>query len=248
MRENSPLARPPVSDVDRTEEEGHVTLDVETEEAEGRATNISSHVSFARGDIEQGFAEADVVVERSWRSATMHQGYIEPHATVADFSPTSGELTVWTSTQGQFHVRDTIMRTLKWPETKLRVIGCELGGGFGGKMTLTSPLVSALSVVAGRPVKLVLTRTEDLLASTPSPGAVVHLKTGMRGDGSVTALEASVAYDSGAFPGAPAAIGALLISSFYRWPNLQTDAYEVLTNHVSGARSARPARTTSCRP
>ena len=240
MRDDSPLARSPVTDIDRTEEDAHVTIDVEADEAEGAPTNISSHVSFERGDVEQGFADSDVIVERSWRSATMHQGYIEPHATVADFNPASGELTVWTSTQGQFHVRDTIMRTLKWPETKLRVIGCELGGGFGGKMTLTSPLVSALSVIAGRPVKLVLTRTEDMLASTPSPGAVVHLKTGIKKDGSLTAMQASVAYDSGAFPGAPAAIGALLISSFYRWPSLKTDGYEVLTNHVSGGAIRAP--------
>ena len=240
MQADSPLARSPVSDVDRTEEEGHVTIDVDVEEAEGKPTNISSHVSFSRGDIEQGFADADLVLERTWRSATIHQGYIEPHATVADFSAASGELTVWTSTQGQFHVRDTIMRTLKWPETKLRVIGCELGGGFGGKMTLTSPLTSALSVIAQRPVKLVLTRTEDLSGGTPSPGAVTRLKTGITRDGSLTALQASVAYDSGAYPGGPAAIGALLVASFYRWPNLQSDGYEVLTNHVSAGAIRAP--------
>jgi CO/xanthine dehydrogenase Mo-binding subunit len=233
MQDDSPLARPPLGDVDRSEEEAHVTLDVDADEAEGKATNIASHVAFTRGDIDAGFTESDVVVERKWRSAPMHQGYIEPHATVADYNAASGELTVWTSTQGQFMVRDTIMRILQWPETKLRVIGCELGGGFGGKMTLTSPLVSALSVIAQRPVKLVLTRAEDLMAATPSPGAMVTIKTGMKKDGSFTAIEASVAYDSGAYPGAPAAIGALLSASFYTWPNLKTDGFEVLTNHVS---------------
>jgi CO/xanthine dehydrogenase Mo-binding subunit len=233
MEEGSPLARPPLGDVDRSEEEAHVTLDVDTDEAEGKPTNIASHVAFTRGDIEAGFAESDVVIERKWSSAMMHQGYIEPHATVADYNAASGELTVWTSTQGQFMVRDTIMRILQWPETKLRVIGCELGGGFGGKMTLTSPLVSALSVIAQRPVKLVLTRAEDLTASTPSPGAIVTIKTGMKKDGSFTAIEASVSYDSGAYPGAPAAIGALLSASFYTWPSLKTDGFEVLTNHVS---------------
>ena len=233
MQDDSPLARAPLTDIDRTEEEGHVTLDVETEEAEGKLTNVASHVSYARGDVEQGFAEAEIVVERTWHSATMHQGYIEPHATVADYEPRTGELEVWTSTQGQFHVRDTIMRTLKWPETRLRVRAPELGGGFGGKMTLTSPLVAALSVLARRPVKLVLTRAEDLTAATPSPRAMVHLKTGMKRDGTLTALEGYIAYASGGFPGAPAAIGSLLMSSFYRWPNLKADGYEVLTNHVS---------------
>ena len=233
MEDGSPLARPPVSDIDHSEEEAHVTLDVDTEEAEGKPTNVASHVSFTRGDIEAGFAESDVIVERTWRSASMHQGYIEPHATVADFKPATGELTVWAATQGQFMVRDTIMRTLKWPETKLRVIGCELGGGFGGKMTLNSPLVAALSVIAGRPVKLVLTRAEDITAAAPAPRAMINLKTGMKKDGSLTAIEASVVYGAGAYPGAPAAVGALLGTSFYKWPNLKADGYEVLTNHVS---------------
>jgi CO/xanthine dehydrogenase Mo-binding subunit len=170
----------------------------------------------------------------------MHQGYIEPHATLAEYDATSGELTLWTSTQGQFHVRDTLMRTLKWPETKLRVVGMELGGGFGGKMALQQPLVAALSVLARRPVKLVMTRREDLLAATPSPGAVVKLKTGMKRDGTLTAFDASVAYDAGAFPGAPAATGALLIASFYRWPNLKSEGFEVLTNHVSAGAIRAP--------
>ena len=240
MEEDSPLARPPLGDVDRSEEEAHVTLEVDADDTEGKPTNIASHVAFTRGNIDAGFAESDVVVERKWSSAMMHQGYIEPHATVADFNAASGELTVWTSTQGQFMVRDTIMRTLQWPETKLRVIGCELGGGFGGKMTLTSPLVSALSVIAQRPVKLVLTRAEDLTAATPSPGANVTIKTGMKKDGTFTAIEASVAYASGAYPGAPAAVGALLSASFYTWPSLKTDGFEVLTNHVSAGAIRAP--------
>ncbi|HJM88709.1 MAG TPA: xanthine dehydrogenase family protein molybdopterin-binding subunit [Dehalococcoidia bacterium] len=233
MEEDSPLARPPVADIDRTEEEGHVTLEVDEEEGEGKPSNISSHVSFTRGDIDEGFAASDVIVERTWHSAKMHQGYIEPHATVADYNQASGELTVWTATQGQFHVRDTIMRTLKWPETKLRVIGCELGGGFGGKMTLGSPLVSALTVIVGRPVKLVMTRQEDLTSANPAPRAMITVKSGMKNDGTLQAMEISLAYDAGAYPGAPAAVGALLGSSFYQWPNLKADGYEVLTNHVS---------------
>jgi len=240
MQPDSPLARPPVSDIDRSEEEAHVTLEVKAEESSGKPTNISSHISYSRGDVAEGFAESDVVIEHTWHSAMMHQGYIEPHATIADFDPMSGELTVWTSTQGQFVVRDTIMRVLKWPETKLRVVGQELGGGFGGKMTHNGPLTSALSVVAKRPVKLVLTRAEDILSATPSPRAMVKLKTGMKNDGSLTAFEGMIAYDSGAFPGAPAAVGTLLISSFYRWPHLKADGYEVLTNHVSAGAIRAP--------
>ncbi|MCC6236633.1 MAG: xanthine dehydrogenase family protein [Dehalococcoidia bacterium] len=240
MRADSPLARRPAGAVDRSEESAHVTIDVHAEESGSAPTNISSHVSFSRGDIATGFAESEVVYEHTWRSATLHQGYIEPQATVADFQPATGELVVWTTTQGQFHERDTIMKTLKWPETKLRVIGPELGGGFGGKMAQSSPLVSALAVIAKRPVKLVYSRKDDLLAGRPATGALVKIKTGMKRDGTLMALEASVAYDSGAYPGAPAATGALLMSSFYRWPHLKVDGYEVLTNHVSAGAIRAP--------
>lgn len=240
MRPDSPLARAPVSDVDRSEEAAHVTIDVKEEESEGKPTNIASHVSFSRGDVAQGFAESDIVYERTWRSATMHQGYIEPQANIASYEPATGELTVWSATQGQFHVRDTVMRTLKWPETHLRVIAPELGGGFGAKMALSPPLVSALSVIARQPVKLVYTRHEDILAASPAPGAVTQLKTGMKSDGTLMAFEGSIAYDAGAFPGAPAATGALLMSSFYRWPHLKIDGYEVLTNKVSSGAIRAP--------
>ncbi|MEZ4504121.1 MAG: xanthine dehydrogenase family protein molybdopterin-binding subunit [Dehalococcoidia bacterium] len=240
MQPDSPLARPPVEHVDRSEEAAHVTIDVQEEESEGKPTNIASHVSFSRGDVAQGFAESDVIYERTWRSATMHQGYIEPQSNVASYEPATGELTVWSATQGQFHVRDTVMRILKWPETHLRVIAPELGGGFGAKMAQSPPLVGALSVIARKPVKLIFTRHEDILAATPAPGAVVKLKTGMKKDGTLVAFEGSIAYDAGAFPGAPAATGALLMSSFYRWPHLKVDGYEVLTNKVSAGAIRAP--------
>src|SRR3990172_4287681 len=198
-----------------------------------RAGNRASQARFGRGDIEQGFAEADVVVERTWRSAMMHQGYIEPHVTVADYDAASGELTIWTATQGQFYVRDIVARMLEIPETKLRVIGLELGGGFGGEIFFTKGLVGAIARIVGRPVKLVFTRADDLKGATPSLQCVVELKTGMKKDGALTALKAKIAYDSGAFPGAPAVVGAILIGGSYTFPNLEIESYEVLTNKVS---------------
>ncbi|MCH8901877.1 MAG: xanthine dehydrogenase family protein molybdopterin-binding subunit [Chloroflexi bacterium] len=233
MREDSPLARKPISEIDRSEAEGHVTVDVK-EEKTSKHSNVGSQVRFSRGDIEQGFAEADVVIERTWRSAMMHQGYIEPHATIADYDAASGELTVWSATQGQFHVRDQLAKMLKIPETKLRVIGMELGGGFGGKIFLTQALVAALARIVGRPVKLIFTRADDLVGATPSPQCVVELKTGMRKDGSLTAIQAKAVYNSGAFPGGVATvIGGILIGGYYRFPNLEIEVYEVVTNKVS---------------
>jgi CO/xanthine dehydrogenase Mo-binding subunit len=239
MKEDAPLARSPVSQVDRSEAGGHAAVSVE-EKASAKPSNVLSQVKFSRGDVEQGFAEADLVVERSWRSPSMHQGYLEPHATVADYDSTSGELTIWTATQGQFFVRDQVSNMLHIPETKIRVIGLELGGGFGGKISLTQPLVAALARIVGRPVKLVFTRAEDLTGANPSAQCLIELKTGMKRDGSLTAIKGSMVFESGAFPGAPAAIGAILLGGSYRFPNLEIDACEVLTNKVSVGANRAP--------
>jgi CO/xanthine dehydrogenase Mo-binding subunit len=232
MKEDSPLVRSPVSDVDRSEERGHVTIDVEQKEAEGKPTNIASQMQFNRGDVEAGFAEADCVIENTWRSAMVHQSYIEPHSTIADYDA-SGELSVWTSTQAPFYIRDELAQTLGVPENKIRVTPMEVGGGFGGKIYLTELMTAALAMAVRRPVKYVMSRHEDMLAATPAPFAQVDLRTGMKRDGTLTAIKARLVYDSGAFPGAPMLPGCLLVGGYYKCANLDVQGYEVLTNKVS---------------
>ncbi len=232
MDEGSPLARSPIGEVNRSEEKGHITADVEQEEAKGKPSNISSQMSFKRGDVEQGFAEADAVVEGTWRTHMVHQSYIEPHATIADYDA-SGELAIWSSTQGPFFIRDQVSRGLGIPESRIRVTATEVGGGFGGKIYLTELMVAALAMVVRRPVKYVMSRKEDMLAGTPAPQAVVEMKTGMKKDGTLTALKARLIYDSGAFPGAPVLPGSLFVGGYYKCPNLEIQGFEVLTNKVS---------------
>ncbi len=232
MEEGSPLVRSPISDVDRSEERGHVTVDVEQKEAEGKPTNIASQMNFKRGDVEAGFAEADCVVEHSWRLAMVHQSYIEPHSTIADYDA-SGELSVWTSTQAPFYIRDELAQTLGIPENKIRVTATEVGGGFGGKIYLQELMVAALAMAVRRPVKCIMSRHEDMLSATPAPQAIVDLKTGMMRDGTLTAIQARLIYDSGAFPGAPMLPGCLLVGGYYKCENLDIQGYEVLTNKVS---------------
>ena len=232
MVEDSPLVRSALSDVDRSEERGHVTAEVEQTEAEGKPTNIASQMNFKRGDSEAGFAEADVVVEHTWRSAIVHQSYIEPHSTIADYDA-SGELSVWTSSQAPFYIRDELAQTLGLPENKIRVTATEVGGGFGGKIYLQELMVAALAMTMRRPVKYIMSRKEDMLAATPAPQAIIDLKTGMTRDGKLTALKSRVVYDSGAFPGAPMLPGCLLIGGYYKCENLDIQGYEVLTNKVS---------------
>ncbi|MFQ5471444.1 MAG: xanthine dehydrogenase family protein molybdopterin-binding subunit [Dehalococcoidia bacterium] len=230
--DGSPLVRSAISDVDRSEEKGHVTVDVEQDEADGASSNIASKINFSRGDVEAGFAEADCVVEHTWRSAMVHQSYIEPHATIADFD-NSGELSVWTSTQAPFYVRDELSQMLGIPENKIRVTATEVGGGFGGKIFLTELITAALAISVKRPVKYIMSRKEDMLAATPAPFAQVELKTGMKADGTLVALKARLVYDSGAFPGAPVMPGCLFVGGYYNCPNLKIEGFEVLTNKVS---------------
>jgi CO/xanthine dehydrogenase Mo-binding subunit len=233
LKDDAPLVR--------TQSRGEATAAGEAEGGEDKATNIASQMRFTRGDPEQGFAEADLVVERTYRTPMVHQGYLEPQATVADYDAASGEMTIYTGTQGQFFVRDEIARMFQLPETKVRVVGPELGGGFGAKGGFYQGLCAALALIVKRPVKLVLTRSEDLTSATPAPQAVFDVKTGMKRDGILTALKARAVYDAGAFPGAAMAIGCIMLGGYYRCPNLEIQGFEVLTNKVSVGAYRAPA-------
>jgi CO/xanthine dehydrogenase Mo-binding subunit len=232
MEDDSPLVRSPVSEVDRSEERGHATVDADRTEAEGEATNVSSQIAFKRGDVEAGFAEADCVVERTWTSAMAHQSYIEPHSTIVDCD-VDGNVSVWTSTQAPFFIRNELSKALRIPETKINVRSTEVGGGFGGKIYLTELMVAAVAITVRRPVKYIMSRKQDMLAGTPAPTAVIDIKTGMKRDGALTALKARLVYDSGAFPGAPMLPGCLFVGGYYKCANLDIQGFEVLTNKVS---------------
>jgi len=218
-------------EIDRSELEMHTSVGAETNQ-EVEAGNISSQTDFKRGDIEQGFAEADVIVQGTYRSASVHQSYLEPHAGTAYMDP-SGNLTMWMTSQGQFHCRDLAARVLGIPISKVRVIGTEVGGGFGGKFGLIVPILAVIARKARRPVKLQLTRTEELIAATPAPYTVTDIKLGVKKDGTITALEGRVVMDTGAYPGAPMSIGTILLGGSYKIPNLRLQGYEVLTNKAS---------------
>ena len=231
MKDGAPLVHASLHGIDRSEEQGHVAVDLESGNQEGKASNIASTTPFKRGDVEAGFSQADVIVEHSWRSAMVHQSYIEPHSTIADYA--DGELSVWTSTQAPFYIREELASMLGIPESNVRVTATEVGGGFGGKIYLTELMVSLLAMAVHRPVKYIMTRGEDMVAATPAPFAQVDLKTGMKKDGTITAIQSRLVYDTGAYPGASVAAGALLIGGYYRCENLDIVGYEVMTNKAS---------------
>lgn len=210
-----------------------------------RPANAANAQRFQRGNVEVGFRESDAIVERTYRTSWVHQAYLEPQSSVA--APDGfGGLTVYTSTQGAFFTRSEVARALDVPQHKIKVITMEVGGAFGAKYALLDPLVAGLTWKIGRPVHLVYTRNEDFLAAAPAPGTVMHVKTGARRDGTLTALQATVIVDTGAYPGQTAGILSLLLGGTYRFPNLLVDAYEILTNKPGCGAYRAPGDPQAC--
>jgi len=193
-------------------------------------SNIASHNQQAMGDIEAGFAEADVVVEREFRTATVHQGYIEPHVTTVLWKQ-DGSITVWVSTQGSFQIREQVSEVLQVPISKVKVIPTEIGGGFGGKFPIyMEPAAAVLSHKTGHPVKIAMSRAEVFEGSGPAPGGYIKCKMGVTNDGRITAAQAYMAYEAGAYPGSAVGAGAACIFSPYNIANVHIDAFDVVLN------------------
>src|SRR5579859_309309 len=210
-----------------------------------RPANATAAQRFSRGDVEAGFKQSDAVVERTYRTSWVHQSYLEPQSAVA--APDGmGGLTVYSSTQAAFFTRTEVAQALGIPQHRVKVVTMEVGGAFGTKYALIGPLVAALAVKLERPVHLVYTRNEDFLAGSPAPGTVVRVKTGAKRDGSLTALQATVMVDTGAFPGGTAGILGILLGGTYKFPNLCIDAYEVLTNKPGCGAYRAPGAPQAC--
>jgi CO/xanthine dehydrogenase Mo-binding subunit len=193
-------------------------------------TNIVSHIHFENGDVERGFAEADVVVEREFRTRTVHQGYIEPQNATALWSE-DGHLTVWCSNQGHFGVRHEVAEIVGLPVSKVTVVPMEIGGGFGGKITShLEPVAAVLSRKTDRPVKLVMDRAEVFQASGPTCGSIVRAKVGATRDGKITAVQAYLAFEAGAYPGSFVENACNTAFASYDVENQLVDGYDVCDN------------------
>jgi CO/xanthine dehydrogenase Mo-binding subunit len=203
-------------------------------------SNVAKRMLLEKGDVEKGFSEADVVVEREYRTETVHQGYIEPHAVVARTGE-DGQSVVWCCTQGHFMVRAFCAKVLAIPVSQIKVIASEIGGGFGGKTTIyLEPVAILLSRRAGRPVKMVMSREEVFRATGPAPGSVIRVKMGARSDGTITAAHVWLAYEAGAFPGSPLMGGTMTILSSYDLENVHIEGYDVVVNKPKTAAYRAP--------
>jgi len=208
----------------------HAALKVDEEAADQRPSNVTGRVQFRRGDIERGLREADLVIGRTFRTSVIHQAYIEPHATVADYDPTARRLTIWTATQGLFYARENVAQVLGLPESSVRIVPMPVGGGFGAKILLLEPIAGALAMVLRRPVRVVLTRSDEFRTATPAPQSTLEVRLGAKRDGRLVAIQAHLLFDAGALPGAPVNIAALMLGGNYQAPHLDIEGREVLTH------------------
>lgn len=203
-------------------------------------SNFASIGQFDRGDVAAGFEAADVIVERTFTTKAVHQGYIEPHACVADVGQ-DGKASIWASSQGHFAVRAKTASILGWGTDKIKVTPAEIGGGFGGKTTIyLEPIAVRLSQKAGRPVKIVMTREEVLRATGPAPASKIHLKIGATNDGELTTMQGTMHYSNGSTKGYAALTGAMSVAS-YKFPNLELHAIGTVENTPKSAAYRAPS-------
>ena len=193
-------------------------------------SNIANVGKLERGDLEQGFAAADVIIEREYKIPMAHQGYIEPHACVANIDE-KGRGSVWCCTQGHFEFRSMTTKILGKEMSDLKFIASEIGGGFGGKTVVyLEPLAVLLSEKAGRPVKMTMSREEVFRATGPTSGTVARIKLGVDKFGKITAADAWIAFEAGAFAGAPIMPGIMTIFAPYEIDNFAVEGFDVLVN------------------
>lgn len=235
---------PHVTDVDAAMQDGAPIVQSWVRTAGGDAnktTNVAQVSQFGHGNIEEGFAEADVIIERSFKTEQTHQGYIEPHACLASVGPDgSGEL--WVTTQGHYTFRTQCAQLLGMDIAKLKVTSSEIGGGFGGKTHVwMEPVALALSRKANRPVKLVLTREEVFRGTGPTCSTSMDIKVGAKRDGRITAALAVLRYQDGAFPGIWGMLGGMTAWACYDLPNVKAIAYDVLVNRPKVAAYRAPS-------
>ena len=215
------------------------------EPAPTRPSNVAKRVEFAIGDIEAGFGEADLVIERTFDTKPVHQGYIEPHACVASVSE-DGQADLWCSTQGHYIVRAHCAKMLGMDISKIRVTASEIGGGFGGKTVVyLEPLAMALARKSHHPVRMVMSREEVFRASGPTSGANVWVKIGATKGGRITAAEAVLKYQAGAFQGGPVQPGCMAAFAPYDLANVKVVGFDVVTNRPKVAAYRAPGAPIS---
>ena len=207
--------------------------------------NVFAHNIWSKGDIDQGFADSDLVFEHTFNTQLMHQAYLEPHACVVDIDA-AGRVQVWANNKGPFMLRDQLAAVWDLPKEQIRINPCSIGGDFGGKGSFMDvPLCYYLAQAAGRPVKMVMDYIQELMAGNPRHPGVITLKTGMKKDGRIWARQAETVFNSGAYGAFKPRVhlrGADHSGGPYRIPHVRIDSYMVYTNNVPCGHMRAPAK------
>ncbi|MCF8172720.1 MAG: xanthine dehydrogenase family protein molybdopterin-binding subunit [Candidatus Methylopumilus sp.] len=210
-----------------------------------KPSNISKRLEFSVGDIAAGFASADEVVEMSFKTAAVHQGYIEPHSCLARYGA-DGQCELWSASQGHFVVRAYTAKLVGMEISNLLVHPAEIGGGFGGKTVVyVEPMAVMLSRKTGHPVKIMMGR-EDVFKSTgPTSGSSMTVKIGVKNDGTIVAAEGLFKFQAGAFPGSPVMNATMCAFAPYIIPNVKSVGFDVVSNRPKSAAYRAPGSPIS---
>ena len=202
-------------------------------------TNCFAQDTWSKGDVDLGFAESDIVVENTFSVPRQHQAYLETHSCLV-WIDDEGRVQIWASSKVPYPVKQQLSNALGLPEERIRINPVNIGGDFGGKGSpMNIPLAYFLAVRTGRPVKMVMDYAEEFIAGNPRHSALVEIKTGVKQDGTLVALQAKVIFNSGAYGGFKPAPGVNLGGAAkaggpYRIPHLKVDALQVYTNTIPG--------------
>lgn len=212
----------------------------EFNKVDGKPSNITGKLEHKLGDVDKGFAEADVVVERTFHTKPVHQGYIEAHSCLVH-ATADGKATIWSSSQGQFMVRAMTGLLTGVAQSNIRAIPAEIGGGFGGKtIVYLEPVALLLSKKSSRPVKMVMTRDEVFRASGPTSGSTSTVKIGAKKDGTIVAAHGTFYLQAGGLPGSPIRGAAGCAFAPYNIPNVVSVGYDVVSNRSKVAAYRAP--------
>ena len=209
-------------------------------------TNVAARQRLRLGELEEGFKQAAVVVEREFRTKTVHQGYIEPQSASASWSH-DGRVTVWNSSQNPFGIRDNTALILGIPSSMVKLVPMEIGGGFGGKLaTYLEPVAAVLSRKSNRPVTVTMSRKDVLEATGPTSGSYMKVKLGADSEGKITAAEGYLALEAGAYPGSPIGGALNCMLTPYDVANLDLEACDVVDNKPKTAAYRAPGAPLGC--
>ena len=215
------------------------------EPAPARASNVAKRVEFRIGDVEAGFASADEIVEMHFKTAPVHQGYIEPHSCLA-LIDADGQGQLWSASQGHFVVRAYTAKLLGMEIGNLLVHPAEIGGGFGGKTVVyVEPVAALLSRKTGHPVKIMMSREDVFKATGPTSGSSMTVRIGVKKDGKIVAATGLFKFQAGAFPGSPVMNACMCAFAPYDIANVCTTGYDVVSNRPKSAAYRAPGSPIS---